>query len=121
MTFTLGAVLTVLSGKLLCDMDEVYRILNHMTGESLFTHQLPRAARVCEAALAQQHPDLALLDWSGVTPESWRQWLAETVEMWGPTREVKPLPTGFYEAQDPIAELVEMRGGNADNIIVVEA
>ena len=109
-TFTLGEVLTALTGRLLCDIDGLYRVLNFLTGESLYTHQLPRAGRAAAAYLAQQHPDLAVLDWSGVDLENWRDWLREQVDRFGPTRELSPMPAGAYEPQDPIAEIMEMRG-----------
>lgn len=108
-TFTLGEVLTCLTGKLLCDMDGVYRALNFLTGENLYTHQLPRAFRVAAPFVAQQHPDLAALDWSDVGPDNCRQWLRAQVARFGPTRELTALPTGAYEAMHPLAELDEMR------------
>jgi hypothetical protein len=40
MTFTLGEVLSITHGKLLCPIDRVYEILNFMTGDDLYTHQL---------------------------------------------------------------------------------
>ncbi|WP_445080300.1 DUF7736 domain-containing protein [Brevibacillus laterosporus] len=48
-SFHISDILSVTTGKLLSTrrMDGVYDILNHMTGESLLTHQLPRAIRVC--------------------------------------------------------------------------
>jgi hypothetical protein len=39
-------------------MDGVYDILNFLTGDNLFTHQLPRAMRECEPWLRTQFPDL---------------------------------------------------------------
>jgi hypothetical protein len=109
-TFTLGAVLSALSGKLLCSMDDLYRVLNFLTGEDLYTHQLPRAFKVAAPFVAQQHPELALLDWSTVGRETWQPWLTAQVERFGPTLELEPIPFGAYEAMDPIAEAIEMRG-----------
>lgn len=45
--FHLGDVLSITTGHLLSPrhMEGVYEILNHMTGDQLFTHQLPRASR----------------------------------------------------------------------------
>lgn len=39
-------------------MDGVYKILNHMTGDSLFTHQLPRAGRWAGPLLLARYPQL---------------------------------------------------------------
>jgi hypothetical protein len=117
--FTLGEVLTALTGVMLCPIDDVYKVLNFLTGESLYTHQLPRAFRVCQPFVAQQHPDLAALDWSGVGPTTWRAWLDARVERFGPTRALSPMPAGMYERQDPIAEAAEMMGGNASARLIV--
>ena len=58
--FSLGDVLSITTGRLLsdCHMDGVYDILNWMTGDNLFTHQLPRAAEKCEPWLIEQYPQL---------------------------------------------------------------
>ena len=39
-------------------MDGSYEILNFLTGDSLYTHQLPRAVRQCEPWLRAQFPTL---------------------------------------------------------------
>ncbi len=58
--FHISDVLTVTTGRLVSSrhMDGVYDILNYITGDNLFTHQLPRAARECEPWLAAQYPYL---------------------------------------------------------------
>ena len=54
--FHIGDILSVTTGRLVSPrrMDGVYDILNFMTGDNLFTHQLPRAARECAGPLAAQ-------------------------------------------------------------------
>jgi hypothetical protein len=104
-TFTLGEVLMVLTGRLLCDVNDVYRILNYLTGVSLYTHQLPRATRVVAPYVAEQHPDLADLDWSDVNWADWQGWLNVQIGRFGPTRTLVPLPAGTYESSaDPFDE-----------------
>jgi len=117
--FTLGEVLTALTGRLLCPIDGLYRVLNFLTGAELYTHQLPRAFRVCSPFVAQQHPDLAALDWSGVNADTWRAWLLEQEQRFGDTRPLTPIPVGAYEQQDPIDEAVEMMGGDASRVIAI--
>lgn len=112
-TFHIGDILTVTTGRLVSPrrVEGAYDILGWMTGESLFTHQLPRASRECEDNLKAQHPDLAAIE----PPESFDgeahvwAWLAELVEEFGETREVAPLPDGDHTSIDPIAELRMMR------------
>ena len=59
--FSLGDVLSVTTGYLvsLRHVDGLYDILNYMTGDDLYTPQLPRALDECAGPLLTQHPDLA--------------------------------------------------------------
>lgn len=56
--FHLGDILTITTGRLVSPrhMDGVYDILNYMTGDTLFTHALPRASRECEEPLREMYP-----------------------------------------------------------------
>jgi hypothetical protein len=116
-TFELGAVLSVTTGKLLCDIGRVYDILNHMTGDSLFTHQLPRACRICGPHLLKQHPQLAGIDASNVNTANWRKSLKAWVEQYGSSLPVEPLPIGDYVHRNPIEEACDMVG--VDRVVVV--
>ena len=59
--FHLGDVLSITTGRLVSPrhIDGVYDILNFMTGDNLFTHQLPRASDECKPYLVEQFPQLA--------------------------------------------------------------
>lgn len=117
-TFSLAQVLTAMHGALLCDMGGVYEIMNYLTGDNLFTHQLPRAFRECEPWLKRRHPDLAALDASGVTPENWRTFLESAEARFGQTVAVSPIPRDDHTTRDPVEELAGMIG--ADRVIVVD-
>jgi hypothetical protein len=58
--YHISDVLTVTTGRLVSNrhIDSVYDILNFLTGDELFTHQLPRASRECEPWLKAQYPQL---------------------------------------------------------------
>lgn len=118
-TFTLGQVLSVTTGMLCCEIGGVYEILNYMTRDSLFTHQLPRAMRECGPWLLRQHPALAEVDASGVTPENWRDWLAAQEARFGEMLDVEPIPQDDHTRRDPVAELAEMVG--SERVIVVDS
>lgn len=108
--FSLAVVLTVTTGKMLVrDIGEVYEILNFMTGDELFTHQLPRAARECAPHLVRQHPVLSVVNAEHVNGENWRAFLAEQVARIGQALSVEPIPADDHRRVDPIAELYEMR------------
>lgn len=113
--FHIGDILSITTGFLVSPrrMDGVYDILDYMTGEDLFTHQLPRAAETCRPSLREQHPDLAAVEtpehFDG--PEHADRWLGALVLEYGETRPVAPLAHGEYQARNPIQELVEMTDG----------
>ena len=116
-TFHIGDVLSITDGHLVSPrhIQGVYEILNWMTGESLFTHQLPRASRECRPSLVEQFPDLAAV----VFPSELRgdeaaifAWLEAAVALYGETREVAPLAIEDHTPIDPIAELKMMRPGS---------
>lgn len=58
--FHLGDVLSITTGVLVSfrSMEGIYDILNFMTGDDLFTHQLPRATDECKPHLLEQFPEL---------------------------------------------------------------
>jgi hypothetical protein len=59
--FHISDVLTITTGRLVSTrhMDGVYGILNYMTGDNLFTYQLPRASRECSPVLCALYPGLS--------------------------------------------------------------
>jgi hypothetical protein len=111
--FHLGDILSVTTGLLVSSrhIDGVYDILNWMTGDSLFTHQLPRAGEECKGPLLAQHPDLAGVQ----VPDAFTgkehvlAWLAEQVERYGETRPVTPLAEADHTRINPLDELRMIR------------
>lgn len=121
--FALGDVLSVTTDRLLSrdHMQGVYRILNYMTGDDLFTHQLPRAGDECRPHLLAQHPDLAAIEvpqWGHATKEEVYGWLDEMEAQYGATRSVTPLASVDHTRIDPLSELV-LKGVPADRILPV--
>ncbi len=113
-TFHISEILTVTTGSFVATsgIDGLYRILNYMTGESLMTHQLPRASDECAPSLREQFPDLLAVEvpsWSHI-PRDDREgavfaWVDEMVEQYGETREVEPLAPEDHTSIDALAEL----------------
>ena len=107
--FHLGDILSVTTGLLVSPrhIEGVYDILNWMTGDNLFTHQLPRAGKECRDPLLRQHPDLADVrvpeEFDG--KEHVDRWLAEQVERYGETRPVAPLAPVDHTRINPIDEM----------------
>lgn len=57
--FSLAQTLTIVTGRLLCPMEEVYQIVSFMVGYPAFTHELPILCPPCQAEILRQHPGLA--------------------------------------------------------------
>jgi hypothetical protein len=104
--FSLGEVLTITTGHLLCEMNGVYRILNFITADTLYTHQLPRAMQESSSWLLAQFPELTDIDTSSITPTNWETFLAGQIEKFGPTRNVPRMPDDCHQRIHPIQEAV---------------
>lgn len=93
--FELGDILSIITERLVSrrGMDGIYEILDFMTVEGLFTHELPGAANVCKSALLVHHPQLANVHF----PDKFQgqahvdRWLAEQEATYGNTLAVKSL------------------------------
>ena len=116
--FHIGDILTITTGKLLSPrmMDGMYDILNYMTGDNLFTHQLPRAMRECQPWLIEQYPqfkDLVVPEFEN--PEMYDDFVKRCARKYGETFSVRPLIA--HEFIDPIEEAERLVG--KDKVMVV--
>jgi hypothetical protein len=118
--FPIGAVLSVFTGRLLRDIGGVYDVLNFMSGESLFTHQLPRVGEEAEPVILAMHPQLAAAkdEAEHVNRDNWRDWLATWTDRYGATIAVPQMTIAEHERIDPMSELAEKV--DPSRIIVVE-
>lgn len=107
--FPTEMVLSVVADVLLCEIGGIYEVLNWMTGESLFTHQLPRVGREAAPAIVAMHPELstAIAESDQVNGDNWREWLATWKARYGETIAIPLLTIAEHERIDPISELAE--------------
>ena len=119
--FDLGDILSISHGRLVSrrHMEGVYDILNWMTNDSLFTHQLPRACRECKPWLLRQHPQLAEVNADDFDNDKWEVWLTEMEREYGTTLPVARIPRDDHTYREPIEELREMIGPDKPIIPVV--
>jgi hypothetical protein len=105
--FHLGDVLSLTGDKLVSPrmMGGVWDLANYMTHDSLYTHQIIRALKVCGPWLLSQFPQLREVDDSSVTGENALQWLDVQIAKFGEYLLVEPLPEGVWQHQDPVEEL----------------
>jgi len=134
--FHLGDILSVMTGRLVSPrhIDGVYEILNFMTGDNLFTHQLPRVADECKPHLFKQFPQLATPEMDFAVAELVEMlnsgkdkpdmlvagWLAKQVAKYGETFTVKPIPQTDHEIKDPIQEAINIMGHDKVIVALVE-
>ncbi len=110
--FDLGDVLSVTTGKLVSPrhIGGVYDVLGFMTGETLMTHQLPRACDQAKPEVLRQHPDLDIEVPSGLnSEEEVLGWLATAKAVYGATRTLTPLDPP-PAPRDPIEEACDLVG-----------
>ncbi len=111
--FHLSDILRVSTGRLVSTrhVNGLYDILNFMTGDNLFTHQLPRAADECRPYLLMEMPWLKEVDASAVSGENWQLWLQELIVKYGEWHEVRQIHPEDHAVIDPIEELRQMAPG----------
>lgn len=54
-------MLTCVTGRLLCPIEEVYQILSHVLGYEVYTHQIPSALAESRPWILQHYPALATI------------------------------------------------------------
>jgi hypothetical protein len=115
-------VLSTITGVLIAEsgIGVVYEVLNWATGESVFTHQLPRISKELRAAMVAVRPELgaAVSEAEQVNPENWHDFAALWLDRYGPTIAVPKLGADEHERIDPMSELAEIVP--PDRIIVVK-
>src|SRR5580700_11279259 len=115
--FHIGDVLSIVTGQQYSPegMSGIYKILNFMTGDSLFTHQLPRAKDECTPYLLKQYPDLA-----NIVPqdrkEDKKEWLQKQIAQFGEYLVISKLPPKVHQEIGPLDEFLSMkRSSTAQN------
>lgn len=120
--FPTADVLSAVTGIVLTErcLDPVYEVLGWMTGEKLFTHQLPRVGREAKPVVAKLHPALkqAYEEAEQVNGDNWRQWVDTWIDRYGPMMTVPKMTAADHERIDPRSELAERV--HPDNIIQID-
>lgn len=121
--FALCDILTITTGRLLTKPEakndngiaNLYKILEHMTGESPFTHTLGRFSEECKPHLLKSFPELSNanleeLDKGECTYEWINSWIERCVNEWGmkPAYMIGQISKDSHESKNPIVELSDM-------------
>lgn len=118
--FSTRDVLSTVTGRLMGDMGGIYEVLNWMTGESVFTHQIPRISREAVPVILAMHPALqqAIDESEQVTQENYATWRETWEDRYGPAIAIPKFNADTHESIDPMSELAEMV--HPDKIVAVK-
>lgn len=132
-SFSLAQMLSITTSRLCCDMGGVYEILNHITGDNLFTHVLPRACRFAAPLLLKDHPELQPANACMASLDKWieadkterkteciKMWIAELKMMFPEMDkqfEVRSYADSWLKL-DRLAELESMRKPGQEVVVV---
>ena len=118
--FPTPAVMSTVTGVLISDIGGVYEVLNWMTGESVFTHQIPRISREAVPVLLETLPALqqAIAEAEQITPENYEHWRDLWIDRYGPEIAVPKMTSGQHERIDPLSELAQHV--HPDRIVVLD-
>lgn len=116
----LGAILSVTTGIFVArEFGEIHALLDHMTGDQLWSHQIVRAGEECEEHLRAQFPQLDGLEIPRLaSPQDYMDWLDVQCVRFGAEHEVQPLRAGDHTVIDPVTELA-MNYPNAKVVPIV--
>ena len=122
--YHLSDILSVTTGRMLSSnyVSGICGILNYMTGEKLFTHQLPRALKSCAPHILKQYPQLAQVNFDTElkNENDVHTWLQEQINEYGEYLEIAPLTAGDYQVQNPIDEMIDIADGkSSDNLVLM--
>lgn len=100
--FHLGVVLSMITGKRFCEMEDIHRIATHLAGRPMLTHELGWVRAESRPHLLAQFPALAGVTGEGVTPDNFAAWLSARVSEHGEWLDVAPLPAAdAHESVEP--------------------
>ena len=119
--FHISDILSITTGRMLSTrhVEGVYDILNFMTGDNLFTHQLPRAANICKPHLLKQFPQLKDVRDGGVNADNIDEFISLMIHDFGEWLEVAPIPHEEWAHINPVTELEGMLDQSYTKIIIL--
>lgn len=96
------AVISTISGKLICDISQVYEVCEFMTGHPVWTHQLPDIGRAVREVLLKRQPELKaiLLEAELINRTNWQEHRDRFIAKLGPTMTIEPMEGVSHEQAD---------------------
>jgi len=110
--FDLGTVLSITTGRLFTDLDNVYSALNYLTGDNIYTHQIARVVKVAGPYVLSKYPQLEGVGSDLVvnSEEDVITFLKEQKKIYGNKFALTPMTKeDGYSYVDPIEEIVQIK------------
>ena len=82
-----------------------------MTGDDVYTHQIPRVINECAPYLLNEYSWLQDIDTSGINSDNFSLWLHDQAEKHGAFHPVRPIHFDDYRRVDPVEEINETMAG----------
>lgn len=102
--FTIGALLSVTTGIMLCLWEELSDLLTFLAQENLFVHQFPRVIEEAKPWLLECFPFLGNYSADMFTVETLSAILKACEEEHGETLRIAPMPDGYHRVVHPVEE-----------------
>lgn len=83
-------VATIVSNRLFDDIEKIYAMLGHMTGQLIASAQYDKAAHVCASYFHEKFPPLRTLDFTQCNEYNYGELLNRAREILGDTIEIPP-------------------------------
>lgn len=110
--FDLGTVLTITSGGILfTNMDNVYDILNFLSNDKIYSHQIARIIKVAQVYVLEKYPKLDGVGKDIIfnSEQDVKAFIDEQKIIYGDSFALSPMSEEMYQYIDPIEEMMDMR------------
>lgn len=120
--FDLGVILNITTMRLFTNMEDVYEILNYLTGDNIYTHQIPRVMSIAKTYILSLYPELTGV---GNTVEinsfdDAKVFINEQKKVFGNKLSLSPMEkTDGYSYVDPIKEAIDMTSRKINEKVLV--
>ena len=109
--FDLGIIISVISGRVFTEIENMYDILDYLTGDSIYTHQIPRVMDQVRPYILSIYPGLEGIGSDAIVTckEEALAYIDEKKKIFGDSLPLKPITKeSGYSHVDPLEELSEM-------------
>ena len=97
--FHISAVLSVVTGILLCPFDHIFQILEFMTGYKIYRYMLPESVEFCKSYLVKDMPWLEQIDATELNLDNWKEWLETQIAQHGEFHEIATISEDAVERE----------------------